>query len=92
MSEAAETAVRTMSCRCAVGDHGPVGAAVAREPLEEIVEGSDPAREERAAPGEELALDPLDVRSVGHDEHRIAVERVQVAIEEQRNLAGVRRP
>ena len=29
------------------GDHGPVGAAVAREPLEEIVEGSDPAREER---------------------------------------------
>ena len=75
-----------------IGHHRPVGAAVAGEPLEEIVEGPDPAREERAAPGEELALDPLDVRPVGHDEHRIAVERVQVALEEQRNLAGVRRP
>ena len=74
------------------GHHRPAGAAVAGEPLEEIVEGADPAREECAAPREELALDPLDVRPIGHDEHRIAVERVQVALEEQRNLAGVRRP
>ncbi len=41
---------------------------------------------------EELPLDPLDVRPVGHDEHRIAVEHAQVALEQQRDLAGVCRP
>ena len=47
-------------------------------------------RRRRSPARDELALDPLDVRPVRHDQRRIAVERVQVALEQQRHLARVR--
>ena len=88
----AETAVRTISWRWASVDHRSRRAAVAGDAREEVVEGADIAREQSSTLREELALDALDVRSVRHDEHRIALERAQVALEEQCHFAGVRRP
>ena len=67
-------------------------AACARDPLEDVVERPDVAREQRSALREELALDALDVRPVRHDEHRITVERAQIALQEQSHLARVRGP
>ena len=63
-----------------------------RDLLEEIVEGPDAAAEQRAAASEEIPFDPLHVAAGGDDEPRIAVERGEIALEEQRNLAGMRRP
>ena len=67
-------------------------ATGSRESLEEIVEGADGPREERRPPSQQVTLDAVDVRSVGHDQDWIAVEHLQVTIEEQRDLAGIRRP
>ena len=64
-------------------------AACARDALEDVVERPDVAREQRPALCEELALDALDVRPVRHDEHRITVERAQIALQEQGHLARV---
>ena len=41
---------------------------------------------------EEVALDPLDVRPVRHDQDGIAVDRLEVSLEQARDLAGLRRP
>ncbi len=60
--------------------------------LEEIVEGADAARKQRRSAREEISLDALDVTPVGDDQPRIALEHVEVALEEQGNLAGMRRP
>src|SRR5262245_2851093 len=67
-------------------------AARARDLLEEVVERADLSREQGAAPREELSLDALDVRPVRHDQHRIFIERAQIALEEQGHLARVRGP
>src|SRR5205085_5193073 len=56
---------------------------------EEVVEGPDPAREERARPLQELALDALDVRPAWHDQKRLALERGQIPVEQELDLAGV---
>ena len=63
---------------------------IARDPLEEVVEGADRAADKRAAGRQELALDTVDVRPVGHDEHRILVERGEIALEQQRDFSRVR--
>ena len=75
-----------------IGDDRAGGTAVAGDAPEEVVERADVSGEERAPASQELALDALDVRPVRHDEHRISLECVQVALEEQGHLAGVRRP
>ena len=59
---------------------------------EEVVERADRAREQRAGPRQQLALDPLDVRPARHDQERLAVEDGEVAVEEQLDLPGVRGP
>jgi len=62
------------------------------EPLEEIVEGADRAADERSRPRQELALGPVDVRPVRHDQDRIGLERAEIALEQERDLPRVRRP
>ena len=73
-------------------DHAPVGSVAARDPLEDVVEGADRAADERAGPGQQLALGTVDVRPVRHDQDRIGVERAEVALEQERDLARVRGP
>ena len=63
-----------------------------RKPGEDVVEGSDRAAEQAAATGEQVALDPVDVRPVRHDQDRLVVEARQIALEEQRDFARMRRP
>jgi hypothetical protein len=79
-----------------VGRHGAALGVVADDVLEEVVEGPDPAGEQRGSAAQEIPLDALHVHAVRHDEPRIrvrnAIERIHVAIEEQRDLAGVSRP
>jgi hypothetical protein len=85
---------------CAACDERPlrVGQELAptritgRNMLEEIVERTDAAGEERRPAQEQVALDPLDVGTVRDDQPRIAVEHAQKALEEQGDFAGVRRP
>src|SRR5581483_611876 len=50
---------------------------------EEVVERPDPTGEERGPAPEKLPRDGVDVRSRRHDEHRVAVERLDVAVEEK---------
>src|SRR5439155_688610 len=59
---------------------------------EEVVEGPDRACEERTGPLEQLPLDALDVRPAWHDQKRLALERSQVTVEQELDLAGVRGP
>ena len=69
------------------------GAAVtARDPAKDIVESADRAAEQSARAREQVPFDPLDVRSRRHDQHRALGEIGKVAVEQQRNLAGIRRP
>ena len=63
-----------------------------RELAEDVVERPDRARQKCARTCEEVALDPLDVRSAWHDQHRIAVDRLEVPLEQAGDLAGLRRP
>jgi hypothetical protein len=75
----------------------PAGIAVAvREPGEDVVERPDRATEERGPPREQLALDPVDVRPVGHDENWLreaaGVERIEIPAKQQLDLARVGGP
>ena len=67
-------------------------AVRAGEPLKEISEGADRAADEGSRAPQELALGTIDVRPVRHDQDRVRLERVQVAVEQQRDLARVGRP
>ena len=62
-----------------------------RDALEQVLERPDRPAEDAAAARDELALDPVDVRPVRHDQRRLLVQRVEVALEEQRHLARVGR-
>ena len=64
----------------------------ARELAEEVVERPDGAREQRRPPLDEVTLDAVDVDAVRDDEPRLPLEHVQVALQEQRDLADVSRP
>src|SRR4029450_2459768 len=61
-----------------VGRDRPARRMTVDEAREQVGERRDPAAEERRAPRKELALGPLDVRAVRHDEDRILVEDGQV--------------
>ena len=63
-----------------------------RDALEQVVEGADRAGQKGAAAPQQVALDPVDVRPDRHDEHRVAIERSEVALEQERDLAGMSRP
>ena len=88
---ARENAPRDERALCVARDRPRVGSAQG-EFTEDVVEGADRACEQRAGPLQEVALDPLDVRPVRHDENRVAVDRLEVALEETSDLAGLRRP
>ena len=75
-----------------IGRDRAVRAAGAGDLLEDVVEGSDLAREQRTALRQQLSLDALDVRPVRHDQDRISFERAQIALEEQGDFARVRGP
>jgi len=62
------------------------------EPIEQVVEGADGAAEQAAAAGEQITLDPVDVRPVRHDQGRFVVEARQIALQQERDLARVCRP
>ena len=59
---------------------------------EQVVEGPDGAREERRTTPDQVTLDAIDVDPVRDDEPRIAFEDGEVALQEQRDLADMRRP
>ncbi len=75
-----------------VAEHGRAVGARACQPLEQVREGADPAAEERSRVGEQVALHPVDVRPVRHDQHRPLLEPGAVALQQQRDLARVRGP
>ena len=65
------------------------------ETLEEIVEGADRAAEQRPTAHQQLSLDPVDVRPVRHDEHRLepvsGIECVEITVEQELDFARVGR-
>src|SRR6202008_4869056 len=69
----------------------PAGVAAAfHDPGEDVVEGADRTAEERRPEVEQLPLDPVYVRPVGHDEERFALgpgfEGVEIAVEQKPDL------
>ncbi len=62
-----------------------------RERFEQRVEGRDRAGEQAALAANELTLDVLDVGAVRDDQPGVAVDRLDIAIEQRRDLACVRR-
>ncbi len=73
-----------------VGRNRPGIGSAAGDLAEDVVERSDPAAEQRAGAAEQVALDPVDVRSVRHDQHRLAADVGQIAIQEQGDFSRVR--
>ena len=69
----------------------PRGAGVG-DPFEDVVERADRAAEDAPVPGDELPLDPVDVRPARHDQCRLLSlrERGEIPLQEQRNLPRVR--
>ena len=65
--------------------------AVPRDVPEEVVERPDRAGEKRRTASEQVTLDAIDVDAVRDDEPRVALEHVEEALQEQRDLAGVSR-
>src|SRR5204862_8305993 len=74
-----------------LGDHRPVRAVAASEPLEEVVKGPDRSADEGAGVTQELPLSPVDVRPVRHDQDRVGIERAQIALEQKRDFSRVGR-
>ena len=66
------------------------GAVAAREELEEVVEGADRPPEQRRTAREQVPLDAVDLRPVGDDEERLALEVLEISIEEPRDLPRIR--
>ena len=96
----ARQAVERSACKRAADDQCPFGLSgdtppagvVSRKPREQIVEGADRPAEETATTRKQVALDPVDVRPVRHDQDGFVVEARQIALEEQRDFARMRRP
>ena len=74
-----------------IADHRSWIGIGAENPAEQVVERPDLAAEERGRPAQQLSLDGVDISSRRNDEKRLTVDRFQIAIEEPRDLAGVRR-
>jgi hypothetical protein len=66
-------------------------AAAPRDRPEHVVERPDRPAEERRLELDEVALGLLHVRPVGHDQHRLARQDIEVPAQEQRDLPGIRR-
>ena len=67
-------------------------STVPRQPAKQVVEGADLAPHQRAAGGQQFALDPIDVRPVRHDQEGFVCKRVQVALQQERDFARVGGP
>src|SRR5581483_6441284 len=87
--EAAEARRRGKTAELRLREHAPDDEralrvrdrpAAAGDPLEDVVERADRAREERRTAGEQLALDALDIRSVRHDEHGLPLDGGEIAV------------
>ncbi len=89
---APSTARRAISEPLSLGRYRPRLRVAGRDLREEVVERADRAAEQATAPPEQVALDPVDIRPVGHDQERLVVEARQIALEQERNLARVGRP
>ena len=72
-------------------DRTLLGIAADQAP-EQVVERADRAAEQAAAAREQVALDAVDVRRVRHDQSRLVVEARQIALQEERDFARMRRP
>ena len=75
-----------------IGRDRPAVGIVSNEQLEQAIEGDDLAAEEAAVPRQQVTLDAIYVRRIGHDQNRLVVETRQIALEQERDLARVRRP
>ena len=62
-----------------------------REECKERVERADGAGEQRSATTRKLSLDAIDIDAIRDDQPRIAVERVDEPVEQERDLAGMGR-
>src|SRR5262249_11170760 len=58
--------------------------------LEQIVERPDPTGKQDGGSCEKIALNPVDVRPVRHDEPRIRFDRCQESVQQQRDLSRMR--
>ena len=58
----------------------------------EVVERADRSREERGGAPNQVALDAIDVDAIRHDEPRVTRDLREIALEQERDLAGMRRP
>ena len=84
----------------AAGDEHPLRLRDHRKPfrvgrddaLEQVVEGDDRTAQQAAAAGKEIALDPVDVRPVRHDQEWLVVEARQIALQQERDFARICRP
>ena len=68
------------------------GTQAARDRREDVVEGADAPGQQSLSTPKQVPLDTLDVGAVRNYEPRIAVERIEIAVEEQSDLAGMCRP
>ncbi len=75
-----------------VGEHGPVGSVAVGEAREQVVERRHPAADDRLAAGEEIPPNALRLGSVGHEQNRVARDVRGIAVEQEGDLAGIRRP
>ena len=75
-----------------LSERPPSSAVRQGEPLEQRVERADRSREEPVAPPDELAFGPIDLGSIRDDEPRIAIDLLDEPVEQERDLAGMRRP
>jgi len=60
------------------------------EPTKQVVERADLTPQQRPTGGEELALDPIDVRPVRHDQEGFARDCVPITLEQKGDFARVR--
>ena len=87
---APETAQQQPTLR--IGEYRAMVAVAARDAGEQVVERADGAAHDRLAARHEVVLHALNLRPVRDDEHRIPRDVRRIAVEQEGDLAGVRRP
>ncbi len=75
-----------------VRKHSTVVAVAAGDAGEQVVERAHGAADERLAARDEIPLDALNLRPVRDDEHGLPRDVGRIAVEQESDLAGVRRP
>ena len=71
------------------GRDRPAARIAAGDPFEQVVEGADRAAEQAPGALEQVALRPVDVRPIRHDQKRLVVQARQIALEQERDLARI---